>query len=93
MGTSSCKVKIQPNQHGMQTFFLSEDMYNAVEEKAAALAEKKTKRAKKYLQGKEPTSGLFGYHMKAGRYTWMAVVFPKNRAAYAIGRKHGIKKL
>ena len=90
---STFKVKIEENPSGMRTFFVSNEMRDMVEKKAQVLAERKTRGAAKHLKGKMPTSGLYGYRMKHGAYKWMAVIYPKNRAAYAIGKKYGVKNL
>ena len=90
---STFRVKVEENPSGMRTFFVSDEMRDMVERKAQALAERKSRGAKKHLHGPEPRTGLYGYRMKHGAYKWMAVIHPNNKVAYAIGKKYGVKNL
>ena len=91
--SSKCLVEVEVNKSGMEQTFLSSEMYELLSRKAAQVAKEKTGSATRYLKGSMPTSGLFGYHMRLGKHTWIAVVRPNNRAAAAIGAKHKTKKL
>ena len=89
---SRCTVKIEVDPAGAAALFLSGEMRDAVEQKAAALAQRKANAARKHLHS--PTrNGLYGYRMKQGDRTWLAVIRPTDPAGYAIGKKYGIKNL
>lgn len=88
-----CSVTVEVDAQAAAVKFLSNDMRDLVAQKAEEYVKEKDKGAKQHLHGEMPTSGLFGYRMKRGRKTWMAVIHPNNRAAYAIGRKYGTKNL
>ena len=89
----SCVVTIEIDPQGAEGVFTSEAMRTTLEAKAADFAEQKTQSAALHLHGPMPRNGLFGYRVKKGRKTWMAVIHPNNQAAYNIGRKYGIKNL
>lgn len=89
----ACRVTLEVSPKGIEQAFTSDQMRALVEKAADQMARDKTEGAAKHLHGKMPDSGLYSYRMKLGRHTWLAVLYPTNRAAYAIARKYGVKNL
>ena len=90
---NTCTVNVEIDPEGTAITFKSEGMRALLEEQAKRYAEEKTERGTARLKGAKPFNGMFGYHMKKGRYTWMAIIVPKNRAAWNVGRKYGTDNL
>lgn len=86
-------VTVEWNLPALGNVYRSMAMARILEEKGRILAEEKTAKAAAHLQGQMPKSGLFGYHLRLGRKTWILVIRPNNKAAYAIGNKHPVKRL
>ena len=90
---NDCTVRIEIDPQGCEEAFLSPAMYDLLEGKVSEYADRVSQRAASHLHGPMPSTGLFGYRMKRGRKTWIAVIHPNNKAAYNIGRKYGTKNL
>lgn len=83
-----CTVEIEIDQQGASETFTSTAMHDLVEIKAKELVKKKAELAQSHVHSM-PRNGLYGYRMKKGRNTWMAVINPTSSAGYYIGRKYG----
>lgn len=87
-----CTVKLEITQAGAQALFTSDEMRAAVEKKAAAYVARVADHAAPRVHTM-PRNELFGYRMKKGQNTWMAVIHPTSAAGYNIARKYGLKNL
>ena len=89
----SVTVRLEVDPSATEGAFTSDAMKACLEANAERLARDKSNAAKSHLHGQVPQNGMFSYRMKLGEHTWMAIIHPNNRAAYAIGRKYGIDNL
>lgn len=90
---SQCRITVKIEPDGAEKLFLSDDMRALVERRADTYAKRKAKAAQKVGHKGPPKNGYFGYRMKRGDHTWIAVICPTDPAGYAIGKAYGIKHL
>lgn len=91
MATEACVITF--DEESLSAPLHSDELRALLETEAARVAKEKHGGAAAHLHGYMPDSGLYQYRVRHTKRGWRAYVIPINRAAYAIGKKYGVKNL